>query len=362
MLLSHHRPHGLLARAASQQPHQPRRPAVARSVVVAAAARPGRRTAAPAPRPLAPAAGSPSSLAPRPSLAVRATGGKKGSSSSNSRKRSSSSSKKFNGDDDESASSGSGSSPLLSAALLLLWAGLLTYVFRFSPNQTPTLDNFVVLKLIGQKADDPYVVNPVFEAVFNIMGVYPAIFGALLVPGGRSGRRWSGALGGALPAWPFVAAAFGLGAYALIPYMALWVPPTPEEAPELPPPAEETKGLSRLFLRGAESPVVPALLLAAGGYWIARAAGSPASAWLEYLRMFDSSRLVHATTVDFALCTALVPFWLSVDAEGRRWPGAGSGLASALSLVPVLGPCVYLLLRPKSGDGGAEAAGGARSR
>ena len=243
-----------------------------------------------------------------------------------------------------------------SAVLLALWLALLGYVFTLSPNQTPTLDNFVVLKLIGQKPDDPYVVNPVFEAVFNIMGVYPAIFGALLVPGGKSGRRSEGPLGAPLPAWPFVVAAFGLGAYALIPYMALWAPPrTAEERPVLPPPPEDTEGWNRLFLRGAETPVLPALLLAAGGYWIFRAASAPPEAWLEYLRQFDSSRLVHATSVDFALCTALVPFWLTLDAEGRRWSGAKNGLASALAFVPVLGPCVYLLLRPKSGDSKEEA-------
>jgi hypothetical protein len=257
-----------------------------------------------------------------------------------------------NNDSTTSDSNNNNNQLLYSAGLLILWAGLLAYIFKLSPNQTPSLDNFVVLKLIGQKPDDPYVVNPVFEAVFNIMGVYPAIFGALLVPGGRSGK---GPLGAALPAWPFVAAAFGLGAYAMIPYMALWVPPKPEEAPVLPPPPEETNGWNRLFLRGAETPILPALLLAAGSYWLFRAGTSPASAWLEYLRQFDSSRLVHATTVDFALCTALVPFWLALDAEGRRWPGAKNGLATLLSLVPVVGPCVYLLLRPKSGDKAEEA-------
>jgi hypothetical protein len=344
MMLSHHRPQGLLlARHTTARQQQPR-------PVVAAAARPCRRAvAAPAPAPSAAALPSSPSLSPlRPAVSKpSSTSSSRISSRVNSSSKNSSSSTSPSDNENDNSNS---SSLALSAGLLLLWAALLTYIFKFSPNQTPTLDNFVVLKLIGQKAEDPYVVNPVFEAVFNVMGVYPAIFGALLVPGGRSGRRSSGPLGAALPAWPFVTAAFGLGAYALIPYMALWVPPTPEEAPVLPPPPEETKGASRLFLRGAESPVLPALLLAAGAYWISRAVSSPPAAWLEYLRMFDSSRLVHATTVDFALCTALVPFWLSVDAEGRRWPGAKSGLATALSLVPVVGPCVYLLLRPKSGD------------
>jgi hypothetical protein len=318
-------------------------PPVAATGLVAAA-RPRRAAVGPA-APVARTLASPLLLPfhPRTSLCPPCPArGNRGGDNNNS----SSSSSSSGGDNNDENNNQS----LYSAGLLILWCCLLTYIFKLSPNQTPTLDSFVVLKLVGQKADDPYVVNPVFEAVFNIMGVYPAIFGALLVPGGRSGRRSEGPLGAALPAWPFVAAAFGLGAYALIPYMALWAPPSPEEAPELPPPPEETKGWSRLFLRGAETPVVPALLLAAASYWIFRAASSPASAWLEYVRQFDASRLVHATTVDFALCTALVPFWLSLDAEGRRWKGAGSGLATLLGFVPVVGPCVYLLLRPKSGD------------
>jgi hypothetical protein len=37
------------------------------------------------------------------------------------------------------------------------------------------------------------------------------------------------------------------------------------------------------------------------------------------VRLFDQSRLVHATSIDFALCTLLAPFWMANDAEGRQW-------------------------------------------
>jgi hypothetical protein len=40
-----------------------------------------------------------------------------------------------------------------------------------------------------------------------------------------------------LPAWPFVCASVFLGAYALIPYMALWEPKSPQQ--QLPPPEDE---------------------------------------------------------------------------------------------------------------------------
>ncbi len=41
--------------------------------------------------------------------------------------------------------------------------------------------------------------------------------------------------------------------------------------------------------------------------------------WLDYLKLFDESRLVHVTTLDFALCTALAPFWMDNDATARNW-------------------------------------------
>lgn len=37
----------------------------------------------------------------------------------------------------------------LNAALLALWAGLMGYIFLLAPNQTPSIDSFVVQKLCG---------------------------------------------------------------------------------------------------------------------------------------------------------------------------------------------------------------------
>lgn len=100
-------------------------------------------------------------------------------------------------------------------------------------------------------------------------------------------------------------------------------------------------------MKGAETAVLPALLSAGAAFYLFQAATAGGAAWLEYLRQFDSSRLVHATSVDFALCTLLAPFWMSNDAEGRKWEQR-SALVPLLSMVPLLGPAVYLLLRPKA--------------
>lgn len=45
--------------------------------------------------------------------------------------------------------------------------------------------------------------------------------------------------------------------------------------------------------------------------------------------------------------SALAPFWMLNDAEARGWEQRGT-LLPVLSLIPVLGPAIYLLLRPKT--------------
>jgi hypothetical protein len=129
----------------------------------------------------------------------------------------------------------------LNAGLLCLWAGLLGYVCVLAPNQTPTIDAFVVQKLVGcvrictlwlgaraapilhpyhrsckattagctnditwmlpcrLKAEDPFQVNEVFTCVWNFMGLYPLIYAALLIPAARSNRVRSLSCSLALP-------------------------------------------------------------------------------------------------------------------------------------------------------------------
>jgi hypothetical protein len=72
-------------------------------------------------------------------------------------------------------------------------------------------------------------------------------------------------------------------------------------------------------MRAAETPWLPAGLAAAAAYWLLRAASAGDDAWAGYLQLFEGSRLVHATSLDFALCTLLMPFWMYNDAQGRAW-------------------------------------------
>jgi hypothetical protein len=79
------------------------------------------------------------------------------------------------------------------------------------------------------------------------------------------------------------------------------------------------EGWNRLVLKGNETALLPAALLAAAAWCLWGMASAGTAAWADYVQLFDESRLVHASSLDFALFTALVPFWMSVDADGRQW-------------------------------------------
>jgi hypothetical protein len=98
--------------------------------------------------------------------------------------------------------------PTLLRSLLLagLWIAFVTYSFGFAPPDSPdTMD--LIVRLSSGKFDG---VNPLVVNLFNIMGVLPLMYCCLLYSDGRGQK---------LPAWAFSAGSFGLGAFALLPYL-----------------------------------------------------------------------------------------------------------------------------------------------
>ena len=74
-------------------------------------------------------------------------------------------------------------------------------------------------------------------------------------------------------------------------------------------------------------------------------AGTGSDEWYGFFKLFDESRFVHVTTIDFLLLSAFMPFWISNDAEFR---GKFGNTALLFGLLPVIGPALYLCLRPRS--------------
>jgi hypothetical protein len=179
----------------------------------------------------------------------------------------------------------------------------------------------------------------VFTALWAAMGAWPAVYAALLIPAGRSRTG--------LPAWPFVTGSFALGAFALLPFFALHVPGGPEStAPPRPSDLAASAGLRLLESRGL------ALGLAAVSAWaLGSAAVAGPDAWAGYARLFDESRLVHVTTLDFLTLTACAWTWVRTDAAARGFL-KGAPWLGPLCAVPLLGPAIYLCVRPRAGQRG----------
>ena len=138
------------------------------------------------------------------------------------------------------------------------------------------------------------------------------------------------------------------GAFGLLPFMALWQPPA--EPPALPPAAEELEGPGNLMLKGMESPLPGALALLGALLCIGQAATAGGAAWSEFIGLLQSSRFTHVMTIDFLTLTTLAPFWMTNDAELRRWERRDA-LLPLLSVLPVVGPAIYLCLRPRATAG-----------
>jgi hypothetical protein len=93
----------------------------------------------------------------------------------------------------------------------LLWLGVITYAFLLAPPNQPETPELIKNLSTGKWEG----INPLIIALFNIMGIWPMIYGALMFIDGRQQK---------IPAWLFATASFGVGAFALLPYLALRQP------------------------------------------------------------------------------------------------------------------------------------------
>ena len=200
----------------------------------------------------------------------------------------------------------------------LLLAGYVAYTAFLAPPQDPPGVGFVSLALGRGPAR-----NPAVWGVFQLLGIVPLLFWALLFPDGRGQRVW---------AWPFALGMMALGAFSLLPYLILRRPyPTPHPGP---------RSLAVRWFEGRPFAAFVALALAALLAWIVLA-GSPA----DYVVWFRRSNFVHLMTVDLLLLTLLFPALLRDD-MARRGVAEDSPLGRLALAVPLLGPAWYLLRRP----------------
>lgn len=207
------------------------------------------------------------------------------------------------------------------------WAAFIGYAALVAPKSAPEVDAALVTQLITLPFSG--AANYLFEAQFNALGVMPAVYASLLMPGSKGQKP--------VPTVPFVAGSFALGYFSIGPYLTL------REFREEPVKRSELGWFTRNVLEAKWN----AALLTAFASYLAFSAATHASAQqlAEYGTLFDTVSLVNVSACDLIVLSAAVFLPMREDMKRRGWEDR-SAAAVAFCALPVLGPALYLLLRP----------------
>ncbi len=209
--------------------------------------------------------------------------------------------------------------------LWLLWLGFVTYAFFAAPPDQP--DTFTLIQDLstGQWAG----LNPVVVTLFNLMGIWPIVYWCLLFVDGKGQK---------IPAWPFALLSLGVGAFALLPYLAL---------------RESQVKFSEqktLFMKLLDSRWTGALLSLGSVGLVAY--GLRGADWGNFVQHWRTSRFIHVMSLDFCLLSLLFPTLLGDDMARRGL--SDRRIFWLVALVPLFGPLAYLCLRPSLPESGEQ--------
>ncbi|WP_353258576.1 DUF2834 domain-containing protein [Prochlorothrix hollandica] len=204
-----------------------------------------------------------------------------------------------------------------SLGFVLLWFIALGYGALFAPPDDPNTLDLITRLSLGQWDG----LNPLIIALFNLMGVWPLLYCGLLFGDGQQQK---------IPAWPFALGAFAVGAFSVLPYLALRKP------------CPRFQGQPNRVVRAFESRWLAAVALGAAVVFLAY--GLFAGDWGDFVQQWQSSRFIHVMSLDFCALSLLFPTLLGDDLARR---GVKNPLALwTVAAIPVLGPAVYWLVRP----------------
>lgn len=208
----------------------------------------------------------------------------------------------------------------------LLWLGFLVYAFMFAPPDDPQTLALITHLSTGQWDG----INPLVIALFNIMGVLPFMYCAVLFADGQGQKIW---------AFPFAIGSFFLGAFALLPYLALRQPNS------------TFSGELSLSLKVLDSRwlgiVLSAIALVLIGWSMSQ------GNWPDFVQQWQSSRFIHVMSLDFCLLSGVFPAVLGDDMARRGL--VNSKVFWVVALIPLFGPLAYLCIRPSLVAGSASA-------
>lgn len=199
----------------------------------------------------------------------------------------------------------------------ILWLGFVAYAFIFAPPDQPD-----TLALITNLSTGNWEgINPLIISLFNLMGIWPMIYTCMILIDGRGQK---------IPAWPFALGAWALGAFALLPYLALRQP------------NPRFSGPKNIFINILDARLTGVVLTI--GAIVLCASGLINGNWPDFIQQWQTSRFIHVMSLDFCLLSLIFPALLADDLARR---GINNPVIFWLvALVPLFGPVIYLACRP----------------
>lgn len=203
----------------------------------------------------------------------------------------------------------------------LLWLGFVGYAFVLAPPDRPDTLQLIIDLSTGKWAG----INPLIIALFNLMGILPMVYAALMLIDGKTQQISAGL---------FSAVSFGVGAFAILPYLALREPNSR--------PIGDRNGMIKLVdsrWLGISLSIGAIILLV---YGISN------GDWADFAQQWRTSRFIHVMSLDFCLLALLLPVLINDDIQRRNFTNPAA--IRVLSLIPLFGGLIYLCVRPSLTD------------
>ena len=211
-------------------------------------------------------------------------------------------------------------------AIAAAWLGLGSFAAFGAPSGTAAFDMELVTSLISAPFSGS--VNPLFEALFNSLGIVPATYACLLMPGAKDQKP--------LPAALCIGASFALGFFALGPYLIT----------RAPRPEPVTKSTLGFVTRNVWESKLNAVALTAFAIWLGYYGVSNLSPEniAGFAALFkEQSMLACVSTCDLFVLSLAMSGAIKEDMQRRKVDPSN---AVAFASLPVLGPVLWLLTRP----------------
>jgi hypothetical protein len=205
----------------------------------------------------------------------------------------------------------------------LLWIGFVGYTFLLAPPDRSDNLQLIIDLSTGKWAG----INPLIIALFNLMGILPMVYAALMLIDGKTQQLRAGL---------FSAASFAVGAFAILPYLAL------REPNSKPIPVGDRSGIIKLV----DSRWLGVVLSI--GTVILLIYGISQGDWIDFIQQWQTSRFIHVMSLDFCLLSLLLPVLINDDIPRRSFTNPQA--IKLLSLIPLFGGLIYLCLRPSLTD------------